>query len=123
MEENLDSKKLLEVVVKAADDKKALDIVALDMNEVSGIADYFVIMEAMNSRQLDAIADNIAEQVELAGVQAAGHIEGDARTCWVLLDLGDIVVSVFGHDERAHYNLEKLWSDAPLVDVSQYIAD
>ncbi len=123
MEENLDSKKLLEVVVKAADDKKALDIVALDMNEVSGIADYFVIMEAMNSRQLDAIADNIAEQVELAGVQAAGHIEGDARTGWVLLDLGDIVVSVFGHDERAHYNLEKLWSDAPLVDVSQYIAD
>lgn len=123
MEENLDSKKLLEVVVKAADDKKALDIVALDMNEVSGIADYFVIMEAMNSRQLDAIADNIAEQVELAGVQAAGHIEGDARTGWVLLDLGDIVVSVFGHDERAHYNLEKLWSDAPVVDVSQYIAD
>ncbi len=123
MEENLDSKKLLEVVVKAADDKKALDIVVLDMNEVSGIADYFVIMEAMNSRQLDAIADNIAEQVELAGVQAAGHIEGDARTGWVLLDLGDIVVSVFGHDERAHYNLEKLWSDAPLVDVSQYIAD
>lgn len=123
MEENLDSKKLLEVVVKAADDKKALDIVALDMNEVSGIADYFVIMEAMNSRQLDAIADNIAEQVELVGVQAAGHIEGDARTGWVLLDLGDIVVSVFGHDERAHYNLEKLWSDAPLVDVSQYIAD
>ncbi len=123
MEENLDSKKLLEVVVKAADDKKALDIVALDMNEASGIADYFVIMEAMNSRQLDAIADNIAEQVELAGVQAAGHIEGDARTGWVLLDLGDIVVSVFGHDERAHYNLEKLWSDAPLVDVSQYIAD
>lgn len=123
MEENLDSKKLLEVVVKAADDKKALDIVALDMNEVSGIADYFVIMEAMNSRQLDAIADNIAEQVELAGVQAAGHIEGGARTGWVLLDLGDIVVSVFGHDERAHYNLEKLWSDAPLVDVSQYIAD
>ena len=123
LEENLDSKKLLEVVVKAADDKKALDIVALDMNEVSGIADYFVIMEAMNSRQLDAIADNIAEQVELAGVQAAGHIEGYARTGWVLLDLGDIVVSVFGHDERAHYNLEKLWSDAPLVDVSQYIAD
>lgn len=119
----MDSKKLLEVVVKAADDKKALDIVALDMNEVSGIADYFVIMEAMNSRQLDAIADNIAEQVELVGVQAAGHIEGDARTGWVLLDLGDIVVSVFGHDERAHYNLEKLWSDAPVVDVSQYIAD
>lgn len=120
---NLDSKKLLEVVVKAADDKKALDIVALDVAEVSGIADYFVIMEAMNARQLDAIADNIAEQAELAGVQAAGHIEGDARTGWVLIDLGDIVVSVFGHDERGHFNLEKLWSDAPLVDVSVYISE
>lgn len=119
----MDSKKLLEIVVKAADDKKALDIVALDMSEVSGIADYFVIMEAMNARQLDAIADYIADKAEEAGVKAAGHIEGDARTGWILLDLGDLVVSVFGHDERAHYNLEKLWSDAPLVDVSSYLSE
>ena len=119
----MDSKKLLEIVVKAADDKKALDIVALDMAEVSGIADYFVIMESMNIRQLDAIADYIAEQAELAGAKAAGHIEGDARTGWVLIDLGDIVVSVFGHDERAQYKLEKLWSDAPLVELSEWISE
>ncbi|ADJ59263.1 ribosome silencing factor [Lactococcus cremoris] len=119
----MDSKKLLEVVVKAADDKKALDIVALDMSDVTFVADYFVIMEAMNSRQLDAIADNIAEAAELAGAKAAGHIEGDAKTGWVLIDLGDIVVSVFGYDERGHFNLEKLWSDAPMVDISGFIAE
>ena len=115
----MDSKKLLEVVVKAADDKKALDIVALDMSEVTFVADYFVIMEAMNSRQLD----DIAEAAELAGAKAAGHIEGDAKTGWVLIDLGDIVVSVFGHDERGHFNLEKLWSDAPMVDISGFMAE
>lgn len=119
----MNSKKLLELVVKAADDKKALDIVALDMADVSGVADYFVIMEAMNIRQIDAIVDNIAEKSAEIGIHAGGHIEGDSRTGWVLLDLGDIVVSVFGHDERAIYNLEKLWSDAPLVDIDQWIVD
>ena len=69
------------------------------------------------------IADNIAEAAELAGAKAAGHIEGDAKTGWVLIDLGDIVVSVFGHDERGHFNLEKLWSDAPMVDISGFIAE
>jgi ribosome-associated protein len=118
----LNSRKLLELVVKAADDKKALDIVALDMAEVSGVADFFVIMEAMNVRQIEAIVDNIADAAQAAGVETGGHIEGDGRTGWVLLDLGDVVVSVFGHDERGHYNLEKLWSDAPLVDIDEWIA-
>lgn len=119
----MDSKKLLELVVKAADDKKALDIVVLDMASVSGVADYFVIMEAMNIRQIDAIVDNIAEKAAEIGIHTGGHIEGDARTGWVLLDLGDIVVSVFGHDERGLYNLEKLWSDAPLVDIHDWISE
>ncbi|MGO1987616.1 MAG: RsfS/YbeB/iojap family protein, partial [Lactococcus lactis] len=64
-----------------------------------------------------------AEAAELAGAKAAGHIEGDAKTGWVLIDLGDIVVSVFGHDERGHFNLEKLWSDAPMVDISGFMAE
>ena len=119
----MNSKDLLEVVVKAADDKKVLDIVALDVNEVSGIADYFVIMEAMNTRQIEAIVDAIDEAAGRAGFPAGGHIEGEGRDGWVLLDLGDVVVSVFSHDERGHYNLEKLWSDAPLVAVDQWITE
>lgn len=119
----MNSKQLLETVVKAADDKKALDIVALDVADVSGVADYFVVLEAMNTRQIDAIVDNVAEEADKLGVQAAGHIEGDARTGWVLVDLGDVIVNVFDHDSRLRFNLEKLWSDAPLVDINEWISE
>ena len=119
----MNSKQLLETVVKAADDKKALDIVALDVAAVSGVADYFVVLEAMNTRQIDAIVDNVAEEADKLGVQAAGHIEGYARTGWVLVDLGDVIVNVFDHDSRLRFNLEKLWSDAPLVDINEWISE
>ena len=123
MGENLNSQKLLETVIKAADSKKALDIVALDMREVSGITDSFVIMEAMNNRQIDAIVDAIDDSVSTLGVEVGGHIEGEASSGWVLLDLGDVVVSVFGHEERLHFNLEKLWSDAPMIDLSAWVTE
>ena len=119
----MNSKNLLETIVKAADDKKALDIVALDVATTSGVADYFVIMEAMNTRQIDAIVDNVVEEAGKVGVHAGGHIEGDARTGWVLVDLGDVIVNVFDHDSRLRFNLEKLWSDAPLVDINEWISE
>ncbi|WDF83553.1 ribosome silencing factor [Lacticaseibacillus pabuli] len=116
------SKELLEVVVRAADEKRAEDIVALDMHEVSLLADYFIVASGSSERQVQAIVDNIDDKVEEAG-GTVKSIEGKKGSKWILMDLGDVVVHVFTPEERSNYNLEQFWQDAPLVDVGAYIAE
>lgn len=115
----MDSKELLQLTVEAADDKRADDIVALDVAEVSLMADYFVILSADSKRQVQAIADNIVDFVRKAGSDVKS-VEGRTAGEWVLIDAGDVIVRL-QKDARAHYNLEKLWSDAPIVDVAQWV--
>ncbi|WP_407893599.1 ribosome silencing factor [Lacticaseibacillus sp. N501-2] len=118
----MDKTQLLETIVKAADDKRADDIVALDMQGVSLLADYFVIMNGNTERQVQAIVDGIEDAVLLAGGNQP-RIEGKKGSRWMLMDFNDIVVHVFVPEERDFYNLEKLWSDAPLVDVAQWVTE
>ncbi|KRL41606.1 MULTISPECIES: ribosome silencing factor [Lacticaseibacillus] len=118
----MDKTQLLETIVKAADDKRAEDIVALDMEGVSLLADYFVIMNGNSERQVQAIVDGVEDAVMAAGGNQP-RIEGKKGSRWMLMDFNDIVVHVFVPEEREFYNLEKLWSDAPLVDVQQWVTD
>lgn len=110
------AKQLLDIAVKSADDKKAMNIVALDLKGISLIADYFVICHGNSDTQVQAITTEIRKQVSEAGGQVRG-IEGLDSARWVLLDLGDVIVHVFHRDEREYYNIERLWSDAKVVET------
>lgn len=113
---SISSKELLQIAVEAADDKKAMNIVALDLQGVSLVADYFVICHGNSDTQVQAIATEIRKRVHEAGVQIKG-LEGMNSARWVLMDLGDVVVHVFHRDEREYYNIERLWSDAKVVNT------
>ncbi|MBA1434630.1 ribosome silencing factor [Lactobacillus bombi] len=105
----------MQTAVKAAADKRAEDIVVLDMHETSLMADYFVITSAASQRQVQAIVDNIVEQAD----NQVNHVEGQKDSNWILVDLGDVIVHVFTQEARDFYKIENLWSDAPSIDVSQ----
>lgn len=107
-------RELLSLVVEAADDKKAIDIVALNMEGISLVADYFVICHGNSDKQVQAIAREIKEKAHEQGISVK-RLEGFEQAKWVLVDLGDVVVHIFHKDERRYYNLERLWGDAPFV--------
>jgi ribosome-associated protein len=102
--------------IAAAEDKKAIDLVVLDLRKAAGFTDYFVICSAANTRQVRAIADAVMEALAADGAKPA-HIEGYDRSEWVLLDYFDFIVHVFGTETRLFYGLERLWGNAERVDV------
>jgi len=110
----LDTGQLAKAAVDAASDKKASDVILLDIRNVSIIADYFVICSGQNTRQIQAIADAIDEELGKQGANVL-HREGGAETGWLLLDFGDVIVHIFGPKEREYYRLERLWSEAKTV--------
>ncbi|MEK3890657.1 ribosome silencing factor [Bacillus sp. FSL K6-3431] len=112
----METRELLKIVVKAADDKNAEDIVALNMEGISLIADYFVICSGNSSKQVQAIAREMREMALEAGIDVK-KMEGFDEGQWILVDMGDVIAHVFHRDERSYYNLERLWGDAPFEDV------
>ncbi|MDR4948660.1 ribosome silencing factor [Neobacillus cucumis] len=112
----MENQQLLKIAVKAADDKRAEDILALDMNGISLIADYFIICHGNSDKQVQAIAREMKEKAQENGYDVK-RMEGFDEARWVLIDLGDVVAHVFHRDERSYYNLERLWGDAPHVDI------
>ena len=100
--------------VKAADSKQAKDLRVLDLRDISSFADFFVICSGSNSRQIQAIADEIQMRLKKLGEQA-NSVEGYNNAEWVLMDYGDYLIHVFSEKARAYYDLERLWRDAKVV--------
>ncbi|WP_394233031.1 ribosome silencing factor [Niallia oryzisoli] len=112
----MNERQLLEVAVKAADDKRAEDIVVLNMKGISLVADYFVICHGNSDKQVQAIAREMKEKVEETGLSIK-RVEGFDEARWILVDLGDVIAHIFHKDERSYYNLERLWGDAPVEHI------
>ena len=109
-----------EVVIKALDSKKGLDIQLIKVSDITSLAEYFVIATGTSSTQVRALAEEAEFQLSQAGVEPH-HVEGK-RTGWFLLDYGDVVVHVFDEQARSFYDLERLWADGESVDIAAYLS-
>jgi ribosome-associated protein len=112
--DNEETQQIAALIAKAADDKKAVDVVILDVHALSSVADFFVIASAPSDRQVQAIIRNVEDSLREQGVRAA-HVEGLKTSSWVLLDFGDVVFHCFTDSAREYYDLEGFWIDAPRV--------
>lgn len=114
----MDGKTFVYKIAKVADDKRAENIVILDMRGVSLIADYFLICHGNSEKQVQAIASELKEVAVNERIDVK-RMEGFQEARWVLLDLGQVVVHVFHKQDRDYYNLEKLWGDVPRLKVEE----
>src|SRR5438128_12242884 len=105
------------MAARAASEKKATDMVALDLRDLASFTEYFLICTGASARQVRAISDAVEETLRQSGKRPL-HIEGYSSAEWILLDYGDFIVHVFSPASRRFYDLERLWRDAPRVEVT-----
>lgn len=113
-------KMMAQIACKAIDNKKGQDIKIIDIHNVSVIADYFVIASGTNSNQVQAIVDNVEEQLGRAGFEAK-QIEGNRNSSWILMDYGDVIVHVFDEENRLFYDLERIWRDGKVLEMDAFL--
>lgn len=113
-------KMMAQIACKAIDDKKGQDIKIIDIHNVSVIADYFVIASGTNSNQVQAIVDNVEEQLGRAGFEAK-QIEGNRNSSWIFMDYGDVIVHVFDEENRLFYDLERIWRDGKVLEMDAFL--
>lgn len=104
------------VAVRAAEAKQAKDIRVLDLRGITAFADFFVLVSGSNARQIQAICDEVEQQLKKAGDRAL-NIEGYDNAEWILMDYGDYIVHIFSEKSRGYYDLERLWREAKVVEV------
>jgi ribosome-associated protein len=113
---------LVNVAVRAADAKLGEQPVALDLAELLGVVDAFVIVSGRNARQVSSIVEEVEEQIKREMARSPIRLEGHREANWVLMDYGDVVIHVFLDETREFYDLEHLWSSAPRIDVSALVS-
>lgn len=116
----MNSDQLLNIAVKATEDKKAEDIISLNMQGISDMTDYFVVCHGNNEKQVQSIARAVKDAANEAEIEVK-RMEGFNDARWILIDLANVVVHVFHKDERDYYNIEKLYRDAPLESYRQAV--
>jgi ribosome-associated protein len=112
----LETEEALRVAARAASDRKATDMVALDLREIASFTEFFLICTGANPRQVQAISDAVEEELRKAGKRPL-HTEGYSNAEWILVDYGDFIVHIFSASSRRFYDLERLWRDAKKVEI------
>jgi len=112
----MDNKELAMLAAKTLSDKKALDIMVIDIQNKASFADYFVICSGTSERQVNTLVDYVEDALYNAGLELKS-VEGKNNSGWVLMDFGDIIVNLFTQDMRERYNIEKVWGDCPITNV------
>lgn len=114
------SLEMAKLAISALDDKKGEDIKVIDISEISVLADYFIIASGSNRSQVQAMIDNVMEQLGRAGFHAK-QVEGYDSANWVLIDYNDIIVHVFDKENRLFYDLERIWRDGKIIDAEEFL--
>ena len=110
---------MVKLAITALEDKKGEDIRVIDIREVSILADYFLIASGSNGNQVQAMTDNVEEELGKAGYPCK-QVEGYQSANWILMDYGDIIVHVFDKEDRLFYDLERIWRDGKIMDTKEF---
>lgn len=112
------SREMTRLAIKALEDKKGNDIRVIDIQDVSIIADYFIIASGSNRNQVQTMADNVEEVLGRAGYEPR-QLEGYGTATWILMDYNDIIIHIFSEEDRLFYDLERIWKDGKEVSIEE----
>lgn len=113
---------LVKFAAKLLDSKKATDIVALDIRGVTSLGDYFVVASGSSTTQVKSLAEELEDKLSKQGMEPK-RVEGERSAMWVLMDYSDVIIHIFNHETRDFYCLERLWADAPKLELSDLIKE
>ena len=112
----MNNREIALTAAKILDDKKAIDIVILDISKLSSFADYILIASGGSERQVKSLTDEVTIQLAALGIEKKG-VEGNNGSGWVLIDFGDVIVNIFTGEQRERYGIEKIWGDSEVIEL------